>query len=245
MAQKPLENWDRLFQLFLRQPSGIVTKSTYLRREGNYYALAGKEGEEETLPVPGPMGEFALSLLGVEGEQACPATALALTEDAGWVLFALADLAVRTRCKSLLNGTPEADLTAAPLRVVEALERELFPGVDDLRFLTPFLSVALGIRARPDLNKARQDLIAAGFLGGDGNMTREGGLLFSTFTQIHAMLGVYGYRKDRRKETLCCGALLNCYHSLWSVACDGEEKTFYLTRMSRKELGEVLNDIFA
>ena len=245
MAQKALENWDRLFQLFVGQPGGIVTKSVYLRREGTYYGVPGGENEQKTVEVPAPMGEFALSLLGVEGELEGPSATLALTEDAGWVLFALADLARRTRCKSLLGGTPEADLTTDPMRVVEALEKELFPGVDDLRFLTPFLSVALGTRARPDVKKARQDLAAAEFLDKDGNMTREAAALLRAFSETHAMLGVYGHKKDGDQTTLCCGAMLNCYHSLWSIAFDSGEKMFYLTTMSRRELEKVLEKVFS
>ena len=102
---------------------------------------AGEGGQERTIEAPAPMGELALSLLEIEGEPERPSAALTFTEDAGWVLFALADLARRTHCKSLLGGTPEADLTADPMKVVEALEGELFPGVDDMRFLSPFLSV--------------------------------------------------------------------------------------------------------
>lgn len=244
MAQKALENWDRLFQLFLGRPNGIVTKSTYLRLDGTYFALA-ENVEEKLLEVPAPMAEFALSLLEIEGDLECPATALTLSEDAGWVLFALADLARRTHYKSLMNGTPEANLTLDPMRVVEALEADLFPGTGDPRFLMAFLSIALGIRAKPNLKKARQDLIAADFLGKDGNMTREGGLLCSTFTQTQTMLGLYGYQRDRGKDKLCCGAVLNCYHSLWSIVFDGEKRAFYLTTMSRKELGKVLEDIFS
>ena len=245
MAQKALENWDRLFQLFAGRSGGIVTKSVYLRREGTYYGVLDGENGQETVKVPAPMGEFALSLLDIEGELERPPATLALSEDAGWVLFALADLARRTHCKSLMNGTPEADLTTDPMRVVEALEQELFPGVDDMRFLTPFLSVALGARAHPDVKKARQDLIAAEFLNKSGNMTREGALLLSAFAQVHTMLGVYGYKKEKGQDTLCCGAALNCYHSLWSVAYDSGEKAFYLTVMSRKEMAKVLEGIFA
>lgn len=245
MAQKAPENWDRLFQLFLARPNGIVTKSTYLRRSGNYCAVVGEGEEQKTQELPAPMGTLALSLLDIEGELPCTPTAFTLTEDVGWVFFALADLARRTHCKSLLGGTPETDLTADPMKVVEALEGELFPGVDDMRFLSPFLSVTLGIRAKPDLKKARRDLAAAEFLGQDGNMTREGALLLSAFAQVHTMLGVYGYKKEKGQDTLCCGAALNCYHSLWSVAYDSGEKAFYLTVMSRKEMAKVLEGIFA
>lgn len=245
MAQKALENWDRLFQLFAGRSGGIVTKSVYLRREGTYYGVLDGENEQETVKVPAPMGEFALSLLDIEGELECLPSTLALSEDAGWALFALVDLARRTHCKSLMNGTPEADLTTDPMRVVEALEQELFPGVDDMRFLTPFLSVALGIRAKPDLKKAWRDLVAAEFLGQDGNMTREGALLLSAFAQVHTMLGVYGYKKEKGQDTLCCGAMLNCYHSAWSITLDSTEKTFYLTTMSRKELGKTLEKVFS
>lgn len=245
MAQKALENWDRLFQLFAGRSGGIVTKSVYLRREGTYYGVLDGENGQETVKVPAPMGEFALSLLDIEGELECPPATLALSEDAGWALFALVDLARRTHCKSLMNGTPEADLTTDPMRVVEALEQELFPGVDDMRFLTPFLSVTLGARAHPDVKKARQDLIAAEFLNKSGNMTREGSALLRAFTETHAMLGVYGQKKDEGQTTLCCGAMLNCYHSAWSITLDSTEKTFYLTTMSRKELGKTLEKVFS
>ena len=62
MAQKALENWDRLFQLFAGRSGGIVTKSVYLRREGTYYGVLDGENGQETVKVPAPMGEFALSL---------------------------------------------------------------------------------------------------------------------------------------------------------------------------------------
>ena len=245
MAQKEMENWDRLFQLFLGGSGGVAVRSTYLRRDGKYYAVAGEGGQERTIEAPAPMGELALSMLEIEGELERPSAALTFTEDAGWVLFALADLARRTHCKSLLSGTPEADLTVDPMKAVEALEKELFPGVDDLRFLTPFLSVTLGIRARPDVKKARQDLIAGEFLGADGNMTREGSQLLRALTEPHTMLGIYGYKKVGGSNTLCSGVVLNCYHSLWSVTFDSREKAFYLTLMGRRDMGKVLESIFA
>ena len=48
-----------------------------------------------------------------------------------------------------------------------------------------------------------------------------------------------------RWAAVCCGAALNCYHSLWSVAYDSGENAFYLTVMSRKEMAKVLEGIFA
>ena len=39
--------------------------------------------------------------------------------------------------------------------------------------------------------------------------------------------------------------MLNCYHSAWSITLDSTEKTFYLTTMSRKELGKTLEKVFS
>ncbi len=245
MAEQTMDQWSDMYRFFLAPISGSVIRIVCMKKDGKFYTI--KEDEEDAevqYEIIVPMEEFVMPLLDLEGELEYETVSLKVSEDAGWVLFALVDLIKRTRCKSLMEGTPVVDVTINPMEIVETLEKELFPGVDDMRFLSAFLSVSMGIRAKPDLKKAKKDLTDAEFLDADGVMTPSGRTLVNTFAEIYNMLGLYGRKRDNDK-IYYEAVFLNCYHSLWSISFDQAEKAFYLTSMSRKRLQEVLKSIFS
>ncbi len=216
-----------------------------IRSDGKNFLHTVTDSEDQVDEFDQPVVPFVESGLLLEGSPEPAGISLKLSEDAMWILWALGDLKKRIYLKSLLDGSGEINLLAAPEEALRGVAEDAFAKNEDYRMPMGFLQLYLGKTYSPDLDKAFRELKEKGLVLEDGALSIGGAVIVTSLSFIHAALGVK-HVEEKDGTPLATGAVyLNCYHSIWLMCPPAETDEFLICSIGREEFQTDLEEIYA
>ena len=217
-----------------------------IRSEGKDYLRVHTLDGSQVSELEEDAVSFVEGYVALKGDPTFTKISYKCSKNAGWVIFALAELKKRLHLDSLLHGTKEVDVFNAPINALKEIEDLAFKDNKDFRMPMGFYQMYLGENQKPDLEAAFNELREGGFLKEDGTLSVPAASIITCLANIHSTTAVDSYKEaGEGKVSITKAVYLNCYHSLWLLCPPDDENQLLITTITADELKKDLKSIFA
>lgn len=212
--------------------------------EKNYIRFLTDENETVKILEDDPAA-FTEGFLALEGAPKSLGIRFTCSENAAWVVWALAELKKRIYLQSLLKGEREMEILSNPEGALRGVADIAFLEKTDFRMLMPFMQQYLQKAVTPDLDAAFQELKENNFIiEKTGALSMGGAAIVTALSFIHAMIAVDSLQEKEGKQVLTSAVYMNCYHSVWLMCPPRKDSPMLLCTVGREELEKDLKSLY-
>lgn len=216
-----------------------------IRSDDKNYVRFLTDAGEEVKPFEQDPAAFAEGFLAIEGAPKSLGVNFSCSENAAWVIWALADLKKRIYLNSLLKGEKETEIFSDPEGALRGVEDMAFRENTDFRMLMGFMQNYQKGAVKPDLDAAFQELKEKKFIvEKTGALSIGGAAIITALSFIHATIAVDALQEKEGKKTMTSAIYCNCYHSLWLICPPRKDSPMAICTIGRDELQKDLKSLF-